>query len=630
MNPIRNVGILAAALLLGRLPSPAQEGPVNVGDRAEIIHVLNRVTFGPEQGDVEAVEKMGLHNYIEQQLHPDTINDSAVDQEIAQFDLLQMSGPELSKVFYDEAKQRLKEKKAQAAQFAAEAKPAMATTGMPVTDAPPMAANGAAAAPETPTGSPQELRKKPGQLRDALAKAAKAQTIEAIGEIEEAKLVRAVDSKRQLQEVLVDFWENHFNVDVKKGPDRILEITEDRDVIRPHIWGKFRDLLEATAKSPAMLYYLDNATNTVAHMQGPLAQRARARILQSLGLAPPTDEATMVAATSTPKMVGGINENYGREIMELHTIGVDAGYTQKDVQEVARCFTGWTFDHQTGEFLFRPFQHDQGSKIVLGHVIPANGGMQDGETVLDVLASSPACAHFISRELCQRFVSDDPPTALVDRIAGVFTQTQGDLRAVTEAILASPEFLSPSSFNNKIKSPLEFAVSAVRASESTLEPRQPPPFDKLVPTLEGSGVLGRGAKAQDRLSHAKQQSLNWHLVELGEPLFACTPPTGYGENSKKWVSPGALIERLNFALALTQQQISDVKFDAQKILGGIDLDHPEEVLNRCIAVLLDNNVTDTTRAVLTKSAVPQPGSGQTVNPNKLIALILGSPEFQRK
>jgi hypothetical protein len=132
------------------------------------------------------------------------------------------------------------------------------------------------------------------------------------------------------------------------------------------------------------------------------------------------------------------------------------------------------------------------------------------------------------------------------------------------------------------------------------------------------------------LSHAKRQSLNWHLVELGEPLFACTPPTGYGENSKKWVSPGALIERLNFALALTQQQVSDVKFDAQKIVGGIDLDHPDEVLNRCIAVLLNNNITDSTRAVLTRSAVPVPGTGQTVNPTKLIALILGSPEFQRK
>jgi uncharacterized protein (DUF1800 family) len=324
-----------------------------------------------------------------------------------------------------------------------------------------------------------------------------------------------------------------------------------------------------------------------------------------------------------------VNENYGREIMELHTIGVNAGYTQQDVQEVARCFTGWTFDRKTGDFVFRPGQHDEGPKTVLGHYIPAGGGMQDGETVLDILCSSPACAHFISKEMCQRFVSDDPPDALVDRIAGVFTQSDGDLRAVTEAILTSPEFLSPANYDNKIKSPLEFAVSAVRASESTLTTRQPGPWATIVPTLEGAAILGR-AKAADRLSHAKRQSLNWHVAELGEPLYACTPPTGYGEVSRKWVSPGALIERLNFALALTQQQVSDVTFNAQNLLAGIDLDHPEDVLNRCVAMLLNNSISDGTRQVLTKSAVPEAGTGQTVNPNKLIALILGSPEFQRK
>jgi uncharacterized protein (DUF1800 family) len=354
----------------------------------------------------------------------------------------------------------------------------------------------------------------------------------------------------------------------------------------------------------------------------------RARFLQTMpNLA--TAAGLSTDATQQPKVVGGINENYGREIMELHTIGVNAGYTQQDVQEVARCFTGWTFDRQTGIFIFRPRLHDDGAKMVLGHAIPAGGGMQDGETVLDILCASPACAHFISHELCQRFVSDTPSDDLVNRIAGVFTQTNGNLRAVTEAILTSPEFLSPASYGNKIKSPLEFAVSAVRASESTLTPRQPPPWGTLVPTMEGAAVLGR-AQASDRLSHAKKQSLNWHVVELGEPLFACTPPTGYGENSTKWVSPGALIERLNFALALTQQQVSDVAFDAQKILAGIDLDHPDQILNRAVSVLLNNSVTTGTLAVLKKTAVPAPGDGQTINPNKLIALILGSPEFQRK
>jgi uncharacterized protein (DUF1800 family) len=628
--------LAVAVLLVPRLH--AQEGPANAGDQAAALHVLNRIAYGPRPGDVEAVEKMGIRNYIEQQLHPETIDDSQVENEVAQFDLLQLSGAELTKLFYDEQKRRQQEAKALAAQQAAAGgatpvSPPRAATPPPLQNgSEPMTANPATtaanAAPETSTATPQELRRKPGGLADALAKAAKAKTVEAIGEMEEAKLVRAVDSNRQLQEVLVDFWENHFNVDVKKGPDRVFEIVEDRDVIRPRIWGSFRDLLEATAKSPAMLHYLDNATNTVQRTLTPRQQMLRARYLQmmpnlagALGLS--------ADAAQQPKTVGGINENYGREIMELHTIGVNAGYTQQDVQEVARCFTGWTFDRQTGDFVFRPRQHDDGPKTVLGHAIPAGGGIHDGETVLDLLCASPACAHFISRELCQRFVSDNPSDDLVNRIAGVFTRTNGNLRAVTEAILTSPEFLSHADYGNKIKSPLEFAVSAVRASESTVAPRLPEPWGTLVPTQEGAAVLGR-VKAADRLSHAKKQSLNWHVVELGEPLFACTPPTGYGETSTKWVSPGALIERLNFALALTQQEISDVTFSAQKILAGVDLDHPDKMLNQAVAVLLNNNITDGTLAVLKKTAVPPPGESQTVNPNKLIALILGSPEFQRK
>jgi uncharacterized protein (DUF1800 family) len=643
----RSTYALAALAFIVRSVA-AQEGPANAGDQAAALHVLNRIAYGPRPGDVEAVEKMGVRNYIEEQLHPESIDDSQVDSEIAQFELLQMSGPALAQLYYDEMKKHLKEAKRLAAlnggagaetpqgvspaanpaamSETAGAQPAP-TGDMPVAGS---AAMGAVnnATPETPTATPQELRHKPGKLTDALAKAAKAKTVEAVGEIEEAKLVRAVDSKRQLQEVLVDFWENHFNVDVKKGPDHVTEIIEDRDVIRPHIWGSFRDLLEATAKSPAMLHYLDNATNTVERTLNPREQMLRARYLATM---PNLAGASGVSASPSgkPKKLGGINENYGREVMELHTIGVNAGYTQKDVQEVARCFTGWTFNRQTGEFIFRPRQHDDGSKVVLGHVIPAGGGMQDGETVLDILASSPACAHFISREMCQRFVSDNPSDVLVNRIAGVFTRTGGNLRAVTEAILTSPEFLSPSDYGTKIKSPLEFAVSAVRASGSTLIARQPQPWGTLVPTQEGAGVLGR-SKAVDHLSQAKKQSLNWHVFELGEPLFACTPPTGYGEISTKWVSPGALIERLNFALALTQQEISDVTFSAQRILSGIDLDHPDKILNQAVAVLLNNHVTDGTLAVLKKSAVPPPGESQTVNPNKLIALIIGSPEFQRK
>jgi len=583
-------------------------------ERDEIVHVLNRITFGPRPGDVEAVQKMGLHNYIEQQLHPETIDDSAVEQEVAGFDLLQMSATQLAQLFEEERKNNLKKQKLLAA-----------NNGQGEIEQPSANAG--------PVVNPNQGEQQPMQMtpQDKMAKALdqakQYRSVAAIGQLEQAKLVRAIDSQRQLQEVLVDFWSNHFNIDMKKGPDRVLKVVDDREVIRPHIWGSFRDLLEASAKSPAMLFYLDNATNTVAHTVTEKEQRftemVRERMMEN------GNGALAPQVPTAGQQKGGINENYGREIMELHTLGVDGGYTQQDVQEVARCFTGWTIDRQTGEFIFRPKLHDNGSKVVLGHEIPAGGGMQDGETVLDILCSSPATAHHIALEMCQRFVSDDPPPDLVNRIAGVFQQTGGNLRQVTEAILTSPEFLSPANYNNKIKSPLEFAVSAVRASESTIVPQPPAPFDKLLPSMEGSAILGRGAAA-DRLSKRPRQSLNWHIYELGEPLFACTPPTGYKEVSKFWVSPGALIERLNFAMALTQQQVSDIRFNPQSILNGIDLDNPEAVLNQCVSVLLQNNITESTKKVLESTALPAQGDSQTVNPSKLIALIIGSPEFQRK
>jgi uncharacterized protein (DUF1800 family) len=595
---------------------PAQETPPSMpADRDEIVHVLNRITFGPRPGDVEAVEKMGLHNYIERQLHPETIDDSAVERQVAGFELLQMSPEQLSQLFLDERKNNLKKQKLLAAangqgqaQQQAVANPGAGETANQV-EPPPMQI------------SPED------RMAKMVDQARQYRTVAAIGQLEQAKLVRAVNSERQLQEVLVDFWGNHFNVDVKKGPDRVYKVVDDRDVIRPHIWGSFRDLLEASAKSPAMLFYLDNATNTAAHTitqrDQMYAERIRDQMMQN------GNGAVAPQVPVVGQQRGGINENYAREIMELHTLGVDGGYTQQDVQEVARCFTGWSIDRQTGEFAFHPRQHDNGSKVVLGHAIPAGGGMQDGETVLDILCASPATAHHISLELCQRFVSDDPPAALVERIAGVFRQTGGNLRQVTEAILTSPEFLSPANYNNKIKSPLEFAVSAVRASESSIIPQQPPPFNTLVPAMEGGAILGRGAAA-DRISKRPRQSLNWHIYELGEPLFACTPPTGYKEVSKFWVSPGALIERLNFAMALTQQQVNDINFNPQTILAGTDLDQPEAVLNQSVAVLLQNNITPSTRKVLEQTALPAPGESKTVNPSKLIALIIGSPEFQRK
>ena len=605
-----------AALILGGIGiAHAQEAPSN---RDEIIHVLNRITFGPRPGDVEMVEKMGLHQYIEQQLHPESIDDSAVEKALAGFEILTMSQQELQEIFINERKKALEKQKKLAAKQAQNNVPA-STTPAPMQEK--------REATEPPPAAPPPVPMTPkDKLAAAIAKAGEYRSVTAIGQLEQAKLVRAIESERQLQEVLVDFWGNHFNIDVKKGLDRVMKVADDRDVIRPHIWGKFRDLLEASAKSPAMLFYLDNANSTKARTVTPMEVAITKKVDERMmangngALAPP------VPVVGQKK--GGINENYAREIMELHTLGVDGGYTQKDVQEVARCFTGWSIERLTGGFVFHPGAHDNGEKVVLGHSIPAGGGIKDGEMVLDILCASPACAHHVARQLCQRFVADDPPEDLVKRVAGVFTQTGGDLRAVTESILTSPEFLSPANYRNKIKSPLEFAVSAVRASQSTFIAQFPAPYDKLAAAAEGGAVLGRGAVAE-RIAKRPKHSLNFHILTLGEPLFACTPPTGYPEVSKNWVSPGALIERLNFALALTEQKVADVKFDAQSTLVGTDLDDPAAVLKQSVSVLLQNNISDSTKKVLEESALPR-GDSKTVNPSKLIALIIGSPEFQRK
>jgi uncharacterized protein (DUF1800 family) len=568
------VRILAAGLpgTLALLTAPAafSDSLHPTAEQQEIIHVLNRITYGPRPGDVAAVEQMGLRNYIEQQLHPESLDDSLVDDAMDKFPLLQLSPAQLETAYHAEKKLGKLRKDVQA-------HPELAATDNP-------------------------------QIQQMAGETKKTTTSAVISELEDAKLFRATYSNRQLQEVLVDFWSNHFNIDVKKKDCAFLDVSEDQDVIRPHIWGSFHDLLEATAKSPAMLYYLDNFENSAPPPKGAQDQ-------------------PMVASSKKKKkdLANGINENYAREIMELHTLGVDGGYTQKDVQEVARCFTGWTVDSKTGSFLFRPDKHDNGTKIVLGHVIAPRGGIQDGETVIDILASNPATAHFISKEMCQRFVSDDPPEALVSRVADVFEKTDGDLRSVTEAILTSPEFLSPDFYRAKIKSPLEFAVSAVRATDSTMVADG---GGTALDARQGAAIRGK-TNSIERLSDSKTQSLNWHVFELGEPLLACTPPTGYKEVSKIWVGSGALVERLNFALALTQHRVADVKFSIRNLLGETDPHQSTAVLNKCEAALVPGQLSPGTRAVLDRAVVPPEGN-RPIDTSKLVALLLGSPEFQRK
>jgi uncharacterized protein (DUF1800 family) len=392
-------------------------------------------------------------------------------------------------------------------------------------------------------------------------------------ELSEQKLLRAVYSERQLQEVLADFWFNHFNVDARKGRDRFLLTEYEREAIRPHVLGKFRDLLEATAKSPAMLFYLDNWMS--ADPNGPHVQMTPARVVRG-----PFGGRMLVPPAPRPQAQGknapkGLNENYGRELMELHTLGVDGGYTQKDVTEVARAFTGWTIENPRqggGSFRFEPRIHDEGAKVVLGHTIKAGGGERDGEEVLDLLAKHPSTARFIATKLVRRFVSDNPPTALVERAAARFRDTDGDIHAVMQTILTSPEFLAPGAYRAKVKTPFEFVASALRATGAEVEDALP-----LVRTMQ----------------------------QLGMPLYMCQPPTGYKDSADAWVNTGALVNRMNFALTLASNKVRGITVS--------DLSTPRTILG--------DDLSDTTRDTIAKA---------TSEPQKMAALTLGAPEFQRR
>jgi uncharacterized protein (DUF1800 family) len=597
------IGLASLGAGPAAVPTPTTDDQP-LTDRQKVIHVLDRLGYGPRPGDVERVERMGLDRYIEQQLHPERVDDSELESDLAKFDILTMDATDLYQTFRDE-QQMQRERQREQAEAAKTSQSETNTTSVGV----------------LANGNQQSVQPKPqreGPRRSYLA----------VAELQNAKIISAIESPRQLNEVLVDFWGNHFNIDVRKGPCRVLKVTDDREVIRPHVFGKFRDLLEASAKSPAMLHYLDNFQNSAPRQLSANELRRREQLpgQQSAVPAQPALPAVPVGTDNQSRTVGGINENYAREIMELHTLGVDGGYTQKDVQEVARCFTGWTVNQQTGEFIFRPRAHDNGPKTVLGHDIPANGGIRDGEMVLDILASHPSTAHFIATELCRRFVADDPPPALVDRVANVFLQTGGDLRQVYQAIIYSPDFFSRQAYRAKIKSPFEFAVSAVRATGGKIVSDDFLPIDKRL-GIEAGATFGRG---MDRIASAKRKSLNIEIIEMGEPLFAYQAPTGYTEDSRKWVNTGALIARMNFALALAEHKIVDVSVTPSDLVRGVDIDKPGLVFDRLNEAFLQGEMTAPTRATLEKQVTGNDGGdASTVNAAELTALILGSPEFQR-
>ena len=533
-----------------------------------ILHALNRLAYGPRPGDIDHVRQMGLAKWIDQQLNPNSIDDKAMEARLQAYPTLRMSTAKLI-TEYPQPKQQEKqaEKRAQV-QAQQEQRRSDAAAGVvekdmhaspgqqgqgsdPGADAP--AANPASApqsAPENPN-APAAM-KEPAMDQDGAAKGARRRAAlgggdpnnvppavaddskrppRIVAELAMAKVTRAIYSERQLQQVLDDFWFNHFNVFAGKGEDRYYLTSYERDVIQPHTLGKFKDLVTDTAKSPAMLFYLDNflsADPRAAERQAmQRAMRQQARFGRPWPPRPPVNP-------QQKKTDRGLNENYGRELMELHTLGVDGGYTQKDVTEVARAFTGWTLEkpRQFADFKFDDRLHDPDPKIVLGKKIHS-GGMKDGEQVIDLLAHHPSTAKFISTKLARRFVSDNPPPALVQRMAQTFQSSDGDIRAVLKTMIWSPEFWSREAYRAKIKTPFELVVSAARALGTDV--------DTPLPLVQWVG-------------------------RIGQPIYQCQPPTGYSDKAETWVNTGALLNRLNFSLALAGNRMRGARTDAASLL----------------------------------------------------------------
>jgi uncharacterized protein (DUF1800 family) len=573
-------------------PKSSQFDKKLTGDR-EILHALNRLGFGPRPGDLEAVKKMGLSKWIDLQLHPDRIPENPALTELVEplmsaptglgrgvllagARIFVMNGQPLNKLITPEQTNLLRtgtDKQALdlLATFPTEKKvqvlaamPAVRQRLLPLLDA--------------------DLRRRvmaaaPGLLGFRQPESNLAQ----------AKIYQAIGSDRQLQEVLVDFWFNHFNVDAGKGATSLMVAAYERDAIRSHVLGTFRDLLEATANSAAMMFYLDNWQSSVTPPESGVTVEARPaapfqRLLGALGQQKPR----------------GLNENYARELMELHTLGVDGGYTQRDIIEVARCFTGWTLGANrdgfvafgggatSGDFAYKDEMHDKGEKTVLGVTIPAGGGKEDGEKVLDILARHPSTARFISRELAERFVADDPPPALVERMAATFQSTGGDIRAVLTTLFHSREFSSEGAYRSKLKTPLEFVVSAARAA---------------------------GAHVEDAMP------LVTEISSLGQPLYRKVEPTGYSNLGSKWVSAASLVERMNFVLQLSQNRISGVKVNLDKLSPV-----PESAARQVLFHEAEKETLEPIKAAIQDAIQDDSGAGGGF----VAGMLLGSPEFQRR
>ena len=589
-----------------------------------VFHALNRLAYGPRPGDVERIKQTGLAKWIDQQLSPNSINDSAMEARLSTYPTLSMSNKQLLEE-YPNPKQAAKQAAVAAkeetnpqllAQKQADAGVMAMASEIPDQDNAGQSNNAAGTVmtasadlpspmkmnPPTPgAGGRNALSVDPNAVPKAISDDSK-RPQRVVEELAMAKVTRAIYSERQLQQVMDDFWLNHFNVYAGKGEVKWYLTSYERDVIQPHAFGKFKDLLTATAKSPAMLFYLDNYLNA----DPKAAQRqAQQKAMRQARRNPYGRGAPPGAQPNPKKRERGLNENYGRELMELHTLGVDGGYTQKDVTEVARCFTGWTIEkpRENPAFKFEEKLHDPEAKHVLGKKISA-GGMTDGEQVIALLSKQPATAKFITTKLARRFVSDNPPPALVERMSKTFLKSGGDVREVLRTMIYSPEFWSRETFRAKVKTPYELVVTSARALGTDVDTPMP--------------------------------LVQW-VSRIGEPLYQCQPPTGYSDKAETWVNTGALLNRLNFSLALAGNKVRGSRSDIVAFLGTNPNGDAKAALDQAVQLLLGGEIAPATVDTLQKQLEnPQVLQAKLDDPAKRVdlgvvtGLVLGAPEFQRR
>ena len=522
-RPLAGEAPAAAARQAGLADAPA------LSEEEMVEHLLARLTFGPRQQDRARVAQLGLAAFVEEQLHPEELEDSVVEPQLAAFDTVHLGADLLVQQLVAQRKMREEEEKR------------------------------------------EEMVKQPSPA------AVRGPGYDYVAQLSQEKVLRTVFSQRQLQEQLVDFWFNHFNVFAGKDLESALLPDYER-VLRANALSTFPDLLEATAHSPAMLIYLDNWRSAAPVPDLPARMRA-----------PSTKDA---GAAQRPKR--GLNENYARELLELHTLGVDGGYTQADIVEVARCFTGWTVENPQSDprFVFRPGLHDFGEKHVLGHLIPAGHGEEDGKQVLRILGEHPSTARFIARKLARRFVSDDPPESLVLKVSEAYERTRGDVRSLLRAIFESPEFWSRRALRAKVRSPLELVAGAVRALDATV---------------------------------SDPKSLVRAVARIGEPLYAAQPPTGYPDLAQTWLSSGAVLARIDFGLQIASGQLEGVKVDLSRLAAA----QPEVLLQKAAAQLGASELSRGTRVYLLdqlQQAPPKPA----LQAARAVGLLLGAPEAQRR